>query len=160
MATHSSILAWRIPCTEEPGRLQSMGLLRVGHNWATLALAWMHDSLLYLWQHSFSVSLLLTRNHLKIWLNCVPSLLFDLRPNYGGGNEDNGNLLQKIPCTHCYTQCPQCSRPWLTHAFTGGSCTLTGKSGSVSCGVTAFSWVLVCTRFCLCPPRVCFPSPV
>ena len=32
MATHSSILAWRIPWTEEPGRLQSMGLLRVGHD--------------------------------------------------------------------------------------------------------------------------------
>ena len=30
MATHSSILAWRIPWTEEPGRLQSMGLQRVG----------------------------------------------------------------------------------------------------------------------------------
>ena len=29
MATHSSILAWRIPCTEEPGRLQSMGSQRV-----------------------------------------------------------------------------------------------------------------------------------
>ena len=29
---------------------------------------------------------------------CVPSLLFDLRPNYGGGNEDNGDLLQKVPC--------------------------------------------------------------
>ena len=35
MLTHSSILAWRIPWTEEPGRLQSMGLLRVGHDWAT-----------------------------------------------------------------------------------------------------------------------------
>jgi len=31
---------------------------------------------------------------------CVFTLLFDLRPNYGGGNEDNGNLLQKVPCTH------------------------------------------------------------
>ena len=30
---------------------------------------------------------------------CVPSLLFDLRPNYGGGNEDNGDLLQNVPCT-------------------------------------------------------------
>ena len=30
---------------------------------------------------------------------CVPSLLFDLRPNYSGGDEDNGNLLQKVPCT-------------------------------------------------------------
>ena len=32
MATHSSMLAWKIPWTEEPGRLQSMGLQRVGHN--------------------------------------------------------------------------------------------------------------------------------
>ena len=31
MAPHSSILAWRIPWTEEPGRLQSVGSLRVGH---------------------------------------------------------------------------------------------------------------------------------
>ena len=35
MATHSSTLAWKIPCTEEPGRLQSMGSLRVRHGWAT-----------------------------------------------------------------------------------------------------------------------------
>ena len=32
MATHSSTLAWRIPRTEEPGRLQSMGSQRVGHD--------------------------------------------------------------------------------------------------------------------------------
>ena len=32
MATHSSILAWRIPWRDEPGRLQSMGLQRVGHD--------------------------------------------------------------------------------------------------------------------------------
>ena len=32
MATHSSTLAWKIPWMEEPGRLQSMGSLRVGHN--------------------------------------------------------------------------------------------------------------------------------
>ena len=35
MATHSSTLAWKIPRTEEPGRLHSMGSLRVGHDWAT-----------------------------------------------------------------------------------------------------------------------------
>ena len=35
MATHSSILAWRIPWTEEAGGLQSMGLQRVKHDWAT-----------------------------------------------------------------------------------------------------------------------------
>ena len=32
MATHSSTLAWKIPCTEDPGRLQSMGSQRVGHD--------------------------------------------------------------------------------------------------------------------------------
>ena len=35
MAPHSSTLAWKIPWTEEPSRLQSMGWLRVGHDWAT-----------------------------------------------------------------------------------------------------------------------------
>ena len=35
MAPHSSTLAWKIPWTEEPGRLQSMGSLRVGHDWVT-----------------------------------------------------------------------------------------------------------------------------
>ena len=35
MATHSSILAWRIPWTEEPGRLQSIGLQRVRHELVT-----------------------------------------------------------------------------------------------------------------------------
>ena len=35
MAPHSSTLAWKIPWTEEPGGLQFMGSLRVGHNWAT-----------------------------------------------------------------------------------------------------------------------------
>ena len=35
MATDSSILAWRIPWTEEPGGLKSLGLQRIGHNWTT-----------------------------------------------------------------------------------------------------------------------------
>ena len=39
MATHSSIIAWRIPWTEEPGRLQSMGSRRVGHDRRDLACA-------------------------------------------------------------------------------------------------------------------------
>ena len=96
MATHSSTLAWRIPWREEPGRLQSMGSQRVGHNWAT------------------SLS------------------------NYGAGNEDNGDLHQRIPCMHCYTQCPQdCNKPPPTNACTGDSWTLLSKSGSVPCGVTA-----------------------
>ena len=35
MAIHSSTIAWKIPWTEEPGRLQSMGLQRVRHDWLT-----------------------------------------------------------------------------------------------------------------------------
>ena len=35
MATHSSILSWKIPWMEEPGRLQSIGSQRVGHDWVT-----------------------------------------------------------------------------------------------------------------------------
>ena len=40
MATHASILAWRIPWTEEPGGLQSMGSQRVGHDRTTNTLTW------------------------------------------------------------------------------------------------------------------------
>ena len=39
MATHSSVLAWRIPGTEEPSGMLSMGLHRIGHNWSVLAAA-------------------------------------------------------------------------------------------------------------------------
>jgi len=42
MAPHSSTLAWKIPWTEEPGRLQSMGSLRVRHDWATSLSLFMH----------------------------------------------------------------------------------------------------------------------
>ena len=62
----------------------------------------------------------------------VPSRLFDLRPNYGGGNEDNSDLLQKVG---------QCPRPFgrtpPSHASAWDSWTRTGKSGSVSCGASA-----------------------
>ena len=37
MATHSSILTWRIPWTEEPAGLQSIGSQRIGHDWSDLA---------------------------------------------------------------------------------------------------------------------------
>ena len=84
-------------------------------------------------------------------LGCASSLLFDLRPNYGGGNEDNGDLLLKVPCMHCCIQCSQpCRRPPQSQASAGDSWTLLGKSGSVSCGVTApFSWSW-CTQGFVC----------
>ena len=49
MATHSSILAWRIPWTEESGGLQSMGSQRVGHDWATNTDINLYDKY---WNHS------------------------------------------------------------------------------------------------------------
>ena len=57
MATHSSILAWRIPWTEEPGWLQSTGLQRVRHDWSDLALS-ARDALgaLHPWQLFIDIS--------------------------------------------------------------------------------------------------------
>ena len=83
--------------------------------------------------------------------DCVLSLLFDLRPNYDGGKEDNGDIIQKVPCTHCCTHSPRpCSRLPPAHASAGDSWTLTDKSGSVSCVsllLSPWSWcvqVFVC----------------
>ena len=71
---------------------------------------------------------------------------FYLGPNYGGGNEDNGNIPQKIPGLYCHSPCPQpCSRPPLTHAFARESRTPTGKPPVGSLFLSPGSW---CTRFC------------
>jgi len=48
MATHSSVLAWRIPGTGEPGGLPSMGSHRVGHDWSDLAAAYKNTRTAYL----------------------------------------------------------------------------------------------------------------
>ena len=47
MATHSSTLAWTIPWTEKPGRLQSTGLQRVGHDWGT-SLTYLQPDLIFI----------------------------------------------------------------------------------------------------------------
>ena len=73
MATHSSILAWRIPRTEEPGGLQSTGSQRVGHDWATSLSLW-----LSLWSNSHIHTWLLEKP--KLWLDgplLAKSLLFN-----------------------------------------------------------------------------------
>ena len=58
MATHSSILAWRIPWTEEPGGLQSTGSQRIGRNWSDWA-----------WKESFIFYFI---DSLCLWPNSVP----------------------------------------------------------------------------------------
>ena len=69
--THSSILAWRIPWAEEPGKLQSMGLKRVGHDWVTLTF-----TIIFTWSVTSpsapSQPLSSTIFSLSIWL-CSPT---------------------------------------------------------------------------------------
>ena len=82
---------------------------------------------------------------------CVPSLLFDLRPNYGGGNEDNGDLLQKVPCTQCCTQyhqpCSSHRRPMLLPETPGHSQASLGQSLVGSLLLSPGSW---CTQDFVC----------
>ena len=73
MSTHSSILAWEIPWTEETGRLQSMRSQRVGHDWATEQ-AGTHVSI----NLAFACPLLMTQkcasSHLGLWAYCLSGL--------------------------------------------------------------------------------------
>ena len=86
MATHSSILAWRIPWTEDLAGYSPRGCKE-------------SDTIERLHFHFFTFI-----------------------SNCGGGNEDNGDLLQKAPYRHCYTQCPQpCSSSPPTHTSAGDS---------------------------------------
>ena len=82
---------------------------------------------------------------------CVPSLLFDLSLNNGGGNEDNGDLFQKVPCMYHCTECLQpCSRLLLAHASTGDSWTLMCKSGQSLVGSLLLSSGSLCTQGSVC----------
>ena len=61
MAIHSSILAWKIPWTEKPGRLESMGSHKVGHDWMTsLSLFFFKLNIVYTWVLSEVAQLCLT----------------------------------------------------------------------------------------------------
>ena len=71
----------------------------------TVYTAWLREKLGLVLMGGAMLSKSLLQFSIDVW-GCVPSLLLDLRPNYGGGNEDNGDLLQKVPCTHCCTECP------------------------------------------------------
>ena len=68
MATHSSVLAWRIPWTEKPGRLQSMGSHRVGHNRSDLAAA---AAALYKKSHDKPNSVLKSRVITLLTKDCI-----------------------------------------------------------------------------------------
>ena len=70
-------------------------------------------------------------------LGCFPSLLLDLRPNYGGGNEDNGNLPQKVQCTLLHLMPLTLQQATANPSLHWRLLDPPGKSGLVSFGVTA-----------------------
>ena len=71
-ATHSSILAWRILWTEEPGRLQSMGPQRVGRNWATFTHSLMHILVLTWWLDGKESACQCKRCGFDPWVGKIP----------------------------------------------------------------------------------------
>ena len=84
------------------------------------------------------------------WLELCSLLVIYLGPNYGGGNEDNGNVLQKVPCTYCYTQCPlqqATAEPCLWLETPGHSLESLGQSLVGSLLLSAGHW---CTRCSVC----------
>ena len=64
-AAHSRILTWRIPWTEEPGRLQSVWLQRAGHDWSDLARA--HTCTHKVFNINSKIHKGLRTNHMKLW---------------------------------------------------------------------------------------------
>ena len=77
MATHSSVLAWRIPGTAEPGGLPSMRLHRVGHNWSNLAAAAAAA-------HASKVMLKILQARLQQYMNCkLPDIQAGFRKGRG-----------------------------------------------------------------------------
>ena len=78
MATHSSILAWRSPWTEQPGGLQSIGLQRVGHDWVTNTLFYIHTYICvlyiytqYIYIHTHTICLQHGRAGFNPWIRKI-----------------------------------------------------------------------------------------
>ena len=68
MATHSSVLAWRIPGTGKPEGLPSLGLHRVGHNWSDLAVAAAVAACFYEWKTIFFKTGKFMKSDIICWL--------------------------------------------------------------------------------------------
>ena len=87
MATHSSVLAWRIPGTGEPGGLPSMGSHRVGHDWSDLAAAAMISDVAHLFVNLLAICISICSDPLLIFkldsflLSCCMSSLYILDIN-------------------------------------------------------------------------------
>ena len=79
MATHSSVLAWRIPGTGEPGGLPSMGSHRVGHDWSDLAAAAVNFVLVF--DHAIKVSFILNWVLIFIEPEILMTIFFENPPS-------------------------------------------------------------------------------
>ena len=119
MATHSSILAWRIPRMDKPGRLQSMRLQRVGHDW-TISLTHFHfDNLLnewFFWYWMMEASLVaqVIKNLPAMWETWVWSLVSE-DPLKKGMATHSSILSWKIPLTiQSYIVKKSDTTEWLT----------------------------------------------
>ena len=95
MATHSSILAWRVPGMEEPGGLPSMGSHRVGHNWSDLAAA------------AAFPGCRVNISQWKKWLQCIfCSLQWSGHPLCWTGHKDTGKNFMSFLETITFHWCP------------------------------------------------------
>ena len=96
MAMHSSILAWKIPWTEEPDRLQSMGSQSVRHDWVTsLILCW--KTFLPWWASEFGLQL--GPWEFRILDACIQLLTWQFHlPNFMGISSSTCQKLNSFPC--------------------------------------------------------------
>ena len=130
LATHSSILAWRIPWTEEPGRIQSLGSQRVGHNWATNTLiALIRYVTMAKTSIVFGFRFLMTLNRVSTWLpgTWQAGSLCHLGSRKGCWNIKNKDYGIKLPVF----------KFWL----------------NIYC-ITFSKWIIICLMLFLCKIRI------
>ena len=98
MATHSSVLAWRISWTEEPGRLQSMGSQRVIHDWmkSTLGLRYISEQKCSQYKFETSVGIQTRRPRVLHSMSHHPSMLFHLVTRHLWGSA-TGQQVSTLP---------------------------------------------------------------
>ena len=127
MATHSSILAWRIPRMEEPGRLQSMGSQRVGHDWVTS---------LSLSGDNFTMASILERINIICFLK-GREIEYCFFQKFSSIWKSWIKSCSEYPCTH-HLDCTVVPNFSQSHNFSRGQPT-------ISCWL----WVCKCAQLCL-----------
>ena len=176
MATHSSILAWRVPWTEEPGGLQSKGLQWVGHAWSDLActhILFIHSSV----DGNLGCFHLLAVNNttvnmsiqISLWDSAFTSFGYKPRSAISGSYGSSiFNFLRKTPYyfprwLYCFT-----FRPTVHQCFSFSRLLSTLKSFPGFCLFVCFysfwfglAWLIVaiqmCVRQCLTVDLISFP---